>query len=156
VAHRLILLSVLMAGIQVSACASSLPPPSAQIAVVAPSPATAAPTGPKGTSRAPAAAGNAVKLHLTYSERLLVPKGSEIGLTVRDANGTQIYAVKTATQRDAPPYLLEVPIKSRIAYPLKVDASLTSRIGHRFSESTEISESDASGRNAVEIRLQKE
>src|SRR5215216_2268721 len=104
-AHRLILLSVLVAGVHVSACASTLSPPPAQVAVVAPpaQPDTRAPAAPKGPPRR-TAAGSAVKLHLTYSERLLVPRGSEIGLTVRDANGNQVYTVKTSTKRDAPPY----------------------------------------------------
>jgi hypothetical protein len=95
--------------------------------------------------------GPSFKLELTYAEKILVPRGSDLNVKIHDATGKTVFTHKTTTGQDAPPYVVSVAINSPVAYPLKVDAKLVSRIGHRFGESTEISESGAQGAKPVEI-----
>jgi hypothetical protein len=95
------------------------------------------------------------KIRFTYSEKLTVPRGSNISVTITDAKGQKVTQLNSSTKQDDPPYLLEVPIKKTTAYPLTLDAELVSRIGHRFSERTTIDESSLRGDVPIEIRLQK-
>jgi hypothetical protein len=64
--------------------------------------------------------------------------------------------VKTTTKHDAPPYVLNIPIRTALTYPLKLDAELTSRIGHRFTDAAEIVEDTIQGQAPVEIHLRKQ
>jgi hypothetical protein len=109
-----------------------------------------APQGPKdhGLRRS-------FKIQLTYSEKLAVPPGSNLSVTITDAGGHKVTELKSVTKKDSPPYLLEIPIKKRMAYPLTLDAELASRIGHRFSERTTIDERSVQGDAPIEIHLQK-
>lgn len=95
------------------------------------------------------------KIRFTYSEKLTVPRGSDITVTLTDANGHKLSQLHSATKQDGPPYQLEIPIKRTTAYPLTLDAELVSRIGHRFSERTTIDESSLRGDAPIEIHLQK-
>ncbi len=110
-------------------------------------------TSPKAKSGTTA---HSFKLQLTYSEKVLVPRGSKIEVSVHDASGKPVASIKTKTKHDAPPYVLEIPVRSAPTYPLKVDAELTSRIGHRFTESTEIEADATQNQTPVEIHLQKQ
>jgi hypothetical protein len=94
------------------------------------------------------------KIGLTYSEKLAVPRGSVITVTITDAKGHKVTKLNSSTKQDGPPYLLEIPIKKTTAYPLTLDAELVSRIGHRFSERTTINESSVRGDAPIEIHLQ--
>ncbi|MDF0519025.1 hypothetical protein P0R31_17460 [Bradyrhizobium yuanmingense] len=95
------------------------------------------------------------KIRVTYSEKLSVPRGSDITVTITDAKGHKVSKSHNSTKQDGPPYLLEIPIKKITAYPLTLDAELVSRIGHRFSERTTIAESSLRGDAPIEIHLQK-
>ena len=95
------------------------------------------------------------KIQLTYSEKLLVPRGSNVAVTITDAKGHKVTQLNSSTKQDAPPYLIEIPIKKTLAYPLTLDAELVSRIGHRFSERTTIDESSVQADAPIEIHLQK-
>lgn len=95
------------------------------------------------------------KIGLTYSEKLSVPRGSDITVTITDAKGHKVTQLNSSTKQDGPPYLLKIPIKKTTAYPLTLDAELVSRIGHRFSERTTIDESSVRGDAPIEIHLQK-
>jgi hypothetical protein len=97
-----------------------------------------------------------LRLTLTYSEKILVPKGSELKINVQDSTGQTIFSNKIKTDHDAPPYRVEVPLRKDISYPLIVDAELLSKIGHRFSEHVNIVRSGLQGANTVTIRLQKQ
>ncbi|WP_370101257.1 hypothetical protein [Bradyrhizobium yuanmingense] len=110
----------------------------------------ATPQGP-----APPRLSSSFKIRVTYSEKLSVPRGSDITVTITDANGHKVSQSHNSTKQDGPPYLLEIPIKKIMAYPVTLDAELISRIGHRFSERTTIDESSLRGDAPIEIHLQK-
>jgi hypothetical protein len=96
-----------------------------------------------------------IKVQLDYFEKLLVPRGSKIEIALHDASGKKVATVKTTTRHDAPPYLVEIPIKAALTFPLKLDAELVSRVGHRFSESKEVDE-QLIQTQPLELHLQKE
>ena len=95
------------------------------------------------------------KLELTYSERFLVPRGSAIDLTVHDATGKSVYTLKTTTKHDAPPYKIQVTLRAPPTYPLKIDADLLSRVGHRLFETAEISREAVESGRPFTIHLKK-
>jgi hypothetical protein len=100
-----------------------------------------------------AKASSSVKLELKYAERILVPRGSELRVRVKDAKGQAVFAQKSATKHDAPPYQVEVPIRKTVAYPLTIEVSLVSRTGHRFSESLEFSQTDVEKPAPLQITM---
>lgn len=97
-----------------------------------------------------------IKFELKYAERVLVPRGSELNVRVKDAKGKIVFAQKSKTKHDAPPYVVEVPIRKDVAYPLTFEADLVSRVGHRFSESLELNQSDAEKPAPVQITMRKQ
>jgi hypothetical protein len=105
-----------------------------------------------GASRNPA---KALKLELTYSERVLVPRGSQIDVRIYDATGKMISTQQIRTKRDAPPYVVDVSIKDEATYPLRVEAHLVSSIGHKFSESIKVSKSDIENGSLVGLWMQQ-
>ncbi len=75
-----------------------------------------------------------IRVELNYAQRVLVPRGSELRIVVRDAKDNRIFFDNIKTKTDAPPYMLEIPFGPSATFPLKVDASLKSVIGHKFSQ----------------------
>jgi hypothetical protein len=84
---------------------------------------------------------------------LLVPRGSALTIHIHDATGKMVFTRKTTTANDAPPYFIDVAFNSSVTYPLKVDARLVSRIGHQFSETVQINQTDVQEEKPVEIRM---
>jgi hypothetical protein len=95
------------------------------------------------------------KVRFTYSEKLAVPRGSKLTVTISDGKGHKVTQLSSSTKQDNPPYLLEIPIKKAKAYPLTLDAELISRIGHRFSKRITLDESSSLGDVPIEVNLQK-
>jgi uncharacterized lipoprotein YbaY len=91
-------------------------------------------------------------LSLTYAERIFVPAGSELNVRVYDAAGRVVFEQTTATAHAGPPYVVQVSIQPGVSFPLKVEAALASRLGHRFSESAELSEADLQGSVVIRMR----
>jgi uncharacterized lipoprotein YbaY len=83
-----------------------------------------------------------LKLELTYSQRILVPRGSDLTIKIQDATGKRIFAQAVKTTEDAPPYFVTVAMKTPVAYPLTIDANLASKLGHQFNENITLAESD--------------
>jgi uncharacterized lipoprotein YbaY len=93
------------------------------------------------------------KLELSYAQKLLVPRGSALTIHIHDATGKMVFTRKTTTANDAPPYFIDVAFNNSVTYPLKVDARLVSRIGHQFSETVQINQTDVQEAKPVEIRM---
>src|ERR1700755_1384105 len=94
---------------------------------------------------------NSLNLELTYSQRILVPRGSDLAIKIQDATGKSIFAKAVKTTHDAPPYIVMVPVKTPVAYPLTIDANLASKLGHQFNENITLAESEAQG--IIQIQL---
>lgn len=94
---------------------------------------------------------NSLNLELTYSQRILVPRGSDLAIKVQDATGRSIFAKAVKTTQEAPPYSVTVPMKTSVAYPLTIGASLASKLGHHFNENVTLSESEVHG--IIQIRM---
>lgn len=66
----------------------------------------------------------------TYRERILVPTGSTLTLRADPANGGAP-AITTLRTQSGPPYALTLPVSTGpAAYPMTVEVTLTSSIGH--------------------------
>jgi len=92
-------------------------------------------------------------LELSYAERIIVPRGSDLHVTVTDAVGRKVFTRNAKTKADSPPYLVEVSVKSPASFPLTVDANLVSAIGHRFSERVQVAQLPSQRSKPVEIDL---
>src|SRR5467141_650865 len=55
-----------------------------------------------------------LKLELTYSQRILVPRGSDLAIKIQDATGKSIFAQAVKTTHEAPPYMVTVPMKTPV------------------------------------------
>ncbi|MDF0519030.1 hypothetical protein P0R31_17485 [Bradyrhizobium yuanmingense] len=102
-------------------------------------------------ARSHSRASPSLNLELTYSQRILVPRGSDLAIKIQDAAGRNIFAKAVKTTQDAPPYVVTVPMKSSVAYPLTIDANLASKLGHHFNENVTLAESEAHG--IIQIRM---
>ena len=94
---------------------------------------------------------NSLNLELTYSQRILVPRGSDLAIKIQDATGKSIFAKAVKTTQEAPPYIVTVPMKGSVAYPLTIDANLASKLGHHFNENVTLAESAVHG--TIQIRM---
>lgn len=76
---------------------------------------------------------NTLRLAVIFYERLLVPKGAALSITVTDAKGKSTTTnIKTTTGL---PYRVEVPLGKASTTPLEVEVTLTSPAGHVLSGS---------------------
>lgn len=74
---------------------------------------------------------NTLRLAIIFYERLLVPKGATLEITVTDAKGkTATSEIKTTTGM---PYRVEVPLGKASTAPFDVEVVLTSPAGHVLS-----------------------
>ncbi|WP_420737774.1 hypothetical protein [Bradyrhizobium japonicum] len=104
----------------------------------------------RSLSRAP----KSLKLELTYSQRILVPQGSDLAIKVQDATGKSIFSQAIKTTREAPPYIVTVPVNIPVAYPLTIDANLASKLGHQFNENITLAESETQGIIQIQMKPQ--
>jgi len=95
-----------------------------------------------------------LKLELTYSQRILVPSGSDLTIKIQDATGKSIFTQAVKTTHDVPPYIVTVPMKTPVAYPLTIDANLASKLGHQFNENITLAESEAQGVIQIQMKPQ--
>jgi hypothetical protein len=91
-------------------------------------------------------------LELTYSQRVLVPRGSLLAVQVSDAKSQPVFTRNIKTKTDAPPYTVVVPVKGSAVFPLTVKASLQSPVGHKFSRTVELAKSEQPSA-PVEIKM---
>ncbi|RKF13827.1 hypothetical protein D6850_11540 [Roseovarius spongiae] len=71
-------------------------------------------------------------LSVTYLVRLMVPPGSELSVRAEGADGAS--SVKTIETAGGPPYALELPVSGdKSAYPMTVNATLNSLVGHTLT-----------------------
>lgn len=77
-------------------------------------------------------------LELGYIESIIVPRGSRLNVRVQDAVGKTVGEREIKTEIDAPPYRMDVPLKSAANLPLTVHASLVSVLGHEFSQTQQV------------------
>jgi hypothetical protein len=96
-----------------------------------------------------------IRLELMYLERILVPRGSQLIVRVENAAGQIVFDETTATERDGPPYIVAVEIRRAVTFPLRIAATLVSRLGPRFSESTTLAQAEAGQTHDVKITLRK-
>ncbi|MGH6815402.1 MAG: hypothetical protein ACREC6_06845 [Hyphomicrobiaceae bacterium] len=123
---------------QEAAAPAGLIEPAAKAPVRAGKDRQAAPPGKEKLAAAP----DALSLDLTYAQRLLVPKGSDLQVVIRDQDGKTIFTRRTRTQADGPPYPVSVPLEAPV-YPLLVEATLKSKTGHLFTETVEVKDRSA-------------
>lgn len=95
--------------------------------------AAAAPSPPP-IALAPAPAG--VRVSVTYRERILVPAGSRIVMTV--AGGPEI----VRPIESGPPYVSDLPVPANTRFPLTVSVRIESAMGHRLTGSAQIAGPD--------------
>ena len=164
---RLRMAAVLGAALLVSGCAGGLPQfsgpkaPSSTDQVVIPEPApvvtkqtltaTTTRTSPAVTPRAPATPTfDDVSLSVLYYVRLAVPAGSDLTLRADSASGAAP-TIKTIKTAGGLPYNVDIPVNAADdAYPMTIDATLESTIGHVLTGSITL---DAKPRQPVEIVL---
>lgn len=94
-----------------------------------------------------------LSLSVTYTARVLVPRGSTIKIDISDRNGRVLESISTSTRTDAPPYSVSVPVANNPAYPLRVSTRLSSPIGHEFSRIINVTKSQAASKRPVQITL---
>ncbi len=71
-----------------------------------------------------------IALNVTYRERILVPIGSELVMQAQ-SGGNRPPALKAIRTQGGPPYSATLPVDTgKGAYPMRVQATLTSTIGH--------------------------
>ncbi len=71
-----------------------------------------------------------IALSATYHERILVPVGSGLVLQAQ-SGGNRPPAIRAIKTEGGPPYALSLPVDTgKDAYPMTVQATLTSTIGH--------------------------
>jgi hypothetical protein len=92
-------------------------------------------------------------LELGYIYEIVVPRGSELKVTVEDAAGKMVGEREMKTELDSPPYLIEVPLKPSPAYPITVHATLKSVLGHEFSETRQIGGAQVASADFVPIEM---
>ncbi|MEB8387723.1 hypothetical protein OO012_10820 [Rhodobacteraceae bacterium KMM 6894] len=74
-----------------------------------------------------------IALSVSYMERILVPAGSELVLSAT-GEGSGPPSIKTTKTKSGPPYSVSMPVETgEGAYPMTVEATLTSTIGHVLS-----------------------
>lgn len=84
-----------------------------------------------------------IALRVTYLERILVPIGSRLVLQAQ-GGGDRPPALKSIKTEGGPPYTLALPVDTgEGAYPMTVQATLTSTIGHVLSGAVTLSERPA-------------
>lgn len=94
-----------------------------------------------------------LQLELSYIYDVVIPRGSELNVTVKDAVGKAVLDRNIKIAREVPPYFLEVPIDESLAYPLTVHAALHSSLGHQFSQSAQIDQSQVEKAEPVAIEM---
>jgi hypothetical protein len=77
-------------------------------------------------------------LELGYIESIIVPRGSRLNVRVQDAVGKTVGEREVKTEIDAPPYRMDVPLKSAANLPLTVHATLVSVLGHEFFQTQQV------------------
>jgi len=71
-----------------------------------------------------------IALSVTYMVRILVPAGSELTVSAAGAGGSAP-SIKTTKTQSGPPYVIDLPVDTaEDAYPMTVNATLTSKLGH--------------------------
>lgn len=71
-----------------------------------------------------------IDLNVLYYERILVPPGSALSIRAEAANAATPSLKKTTTEGGMP-YQVSIPVSPRTdAYPMTIEATLTSTIGH--------------------------
>jgi hypothetical protein len=98
---------------------------------------------------------NKVTVKLTYNNKVLVPRGADVKITIQDVGA----AFETQTQKtktDAPPYtvVLKIPLDAKL--PLKASAVLTSAIGHQFSAGFEIKQENLTNSSPIAVTLNQQ
>ena len=127
---------------------------SEQVVIPQPAPAVSAQTAstaPTTRSAMSLATRENIALNVFYLERILVPVGSD--LTVRaEGDGSGPPSVKSTKVQSGPPYDVSLPVDTgEGAYPMTVEATLTSTIGHVLSGSVTLTEKPT---GPVEIIMQ--
>ena len=84
-----------------------------------------------------------VTFKISYAERILVPKGSVLTVSVHDSAGRPIFSNSSEIKQSAPPYLVRVSLNDVPSYPLTLEANL--RVSFRTSPSGQ--HEGGSGRN---------
>lgn len=146
---------LLCAGFAVQGCAGGMsqmfkPRTAAPEQVVIPQPAPAVPiqTVTTSTKKAAPVTRSAVvipkrediSLNVSYLERILVPVGSDLSLRAT-GEGSGPPSVKSTKVQSGPPYSVAMPVDTgEGAYPMTVQATLTSTIGHVLSGSVTLTE----------------
>ncbi|MCZ4351867.1 hypothetical protein O4H61_05010 [Roseovarius aestuarii] len=81
-----------------------------------------------------------IALSVFYLERIMVPAGSELTLRA-NGDGSGAPSVKSTKVKSGPPYSVSMPVDTgEGAYPMTVQATLTSTIGHVLSGSVTLTE----------------
>lgn len=121
---------------------------SEQVVIPQPAPAVSAQTVSTSTaSTAPAtrsamtlAKRENIALNVLYLERILVPVGSDL-IVRAEGDGSGPPSVKSTKVQSGPPYDVSLPVDTgEGAYPMTVQATLTSTIGHVLSGSVTLTE----------------
>jgi hypothetical protein len=94
-----------------------------------------------------------LQLELSYIYEIIIPRGSELKVTIKDAVGKAVLDRKIKIAREFPPYFLEVPIDESLAYPLTVHANLRSSLGHEFSQTAQVDQSQVKKAEPVPIEM---
>jgi hypothetical protein len=87
--------------------------------------------------------GDKVTVKFTYNTKILVPKGSDLKVSVQGPGGANTQTFKT--KNDAPPYTAVLRLPPDAKFPLKASAVLASTIGHQFTADFEIKQENAKG-----------
>jgi hypothetical protein len=87
--------------------------------------------------------GDKVTVKFTYNTKILVPKGSDLKVSVQGPAGANTQSFKT--KNDAPPYTAVLKLPPDAKFPLKASAVLASTIGHQFTADFEIKQENAKG-----------
>ena len=113
------------------------PPPEVPIQTVTRSPKKAAPVTRSITATPKR---EDISLSVSYMERIMVPVGSDLTLSATGA-GSDPASVKSTKVQSGPPYSISMPVDTgEAAYPMTVQATLTSTLGHVLSGSVTLNE----------------
>ena len=96
---------------------------------------------------------DSVTLTFTYMERLRIPKGSSLDVRLQDARGVSVYDKHLEIRQDAPPYGVDVPLAKALIYPITINASLTSPIGHKLSTQAELTSAETRSNKPIDLIL---
>ncbi len=138
------------AGIEQAAAQEPVSP----LASAAPMPAPEPRPVPRQRDRVAAAVGSEVTLNLQYTSRVLVPRGADLNIAVRDQTGATVRTITEKTGTDAPPYPVKLRIPASAKYPLQVTANLASPIGHKFGTTFELSQEAVASRAPMPVTMQ--